>query len=255
MKYLVFLHGWGATGEVWRTQLALSQRLGLWLLASGLNSTREHFPPPDDRPLVLSPDIHRWQPPWLAEWLAGLPLGETVVVGWSLGGMLLLETLVDTGWQPAAVILVATPASFCQRPDYPLGQPPAMVRAMRQRVRRDAGGVLRDFALHCLAPGEEQFALAITSFFTFRASRQTHLLEGLDYLLTKDLRPKLAQAPAGIALLQGGIDQIVDVPQAFFLHQHLPGSRLFLLPGAGHAPFLTQPEAFHTILRQIISGS
>jgi len=250
MTYLVLLHGWGTTGNLWGRELVPWRGPGFRVPDSEVKPG--DVPSEEEGPIILAPDITRWEPPWLADYLAGLPWEDTVVLGWSLGGMLLLETLADTGRQPAAVVLVATPASFCRRPDYPFGHPPAVVRAMRQRITREAEAVLREFALNCLAPGEEQFARVILSHFTFREGCEPNLKEGLDYLLAKDLRPKLPQAPAGISIIQGGVDQIVDVSQAFFLHQHLPDSRLYLVPGAGHAPFLTQTEEFHRILREIL---
>jgi pimeloyl-ACP methyl ester carboxylesterase len=44
------------------------------------------------------------------------------------------------------------------------------------------------------------------------------------------------------------------VAQGRFLHQQIPGSRLYLLPGAGHLPFLTQAAAFNEILEEMMVG-
>ncbi len=82
MKTLVLLHGWGASGRLWRGVQA----------AAACDSARA----------VLTPEIPRWEAGWLAQYLSGLPLKESVLVGWSLGGMLLLEALAQLrGRRPA----------------------------------------------------------------------------------------------------------------------------------------------------------
>ncbi len=227
MNTLALLHGWGATGAVWdplAAQLAGKMR-------------------------VLAPTLEGWRWDWLAHWLTALPLRDTLVVGWSLGGMLLLEALAASGLKPAAVVLVAAPAVFCRRPDFPQGQPPAMVRAMRQRLRRDAAAVLGDFARRCLAPEEEGFWPAVRELFP--ADQEADFLAaGLDYLLHADLRPLLPRVCSPITLVQGEADAIVAPAQARFLAAHLPESRLAALPGAGHLPFLTRAAAFGELIRE-----
>jgi pimeloyl-[acyl-carrier protein] methyl ester esterase len=227
MKTLVFLHGWGAQGTIWQRQMEA------W----------------GGRFRVLTPDIPAWEAEWLADYLGKVPLEETVVVGWSLGGMLLLEALAGCRVPPAGLVLVSAPASFCRQADYPWGQPPAVVRAMRRALNHDALKVLKEFALGCLAPGEEQFQEEAFTFFR-SGEADAHLASGLDYLLHQDLRPWLSRIPGPATIIQGDQDTIVPPAQAHYLNQHLPGARLFLLPGAGHLPFLTQAGAFNEIIEE-----
>ena len=80
MTNLVFLHGWGTSGHIWRRQTAALARAGL---------------------TVLTPTFPSWEVSWLVDYLKKLPLAETVVVGWSLGGMLLIEALAIGNLTPA----------------------------------------------------------------------------------------------------------------------------------------------------------
>ncbi|MEW6388758.1 MAG: alpha/beta fold hydrolase, partial [Thermodesulfobacteriota bacterium] len=227
MKNLIFLHGWGAQGNIWHRQMEA------W----------------GGRCRVLAPDIPAWEAEWLADYLANLPLKETVVVGWSLGGMLLLEALAGSRVSPAGLVLVGVPAAFCQKADYPWGQPPAVVRAMRRALKNDASRVLQEFALKCLAPGEEHYREEVFTFFR-PGEADAYLASGLDYLLHRDLRPWLSWIPGPAVIIQGEQDNIVPPAQAHYLKQHLPGARLFLLPGAGHLPCLTQAGAFNEIVEE-----
>jgi pimeloyl-[acyl-carrier protein] methyl ester esterase len=232
MKNLVLLHGWGATGSIWRRQVEA---------LSGQGFT------------VLTPTLPVWETPWLIGYLKELPWAETVLVGWSLGGMLLLEALSREPLTPAGLVLVATPASFCQRPDHPWGQPRAVVRSLRRTVRGDSPRALIDFATRCLAPTEANFQEELLTEFQPRQNG-ADLTAGLDYLLNTDLRPNLSRIRVGALIIQGDQDAIVPPAQAEVLRQFLKDSQMVELSDAGHAPFITQADAFNEVLEKIVGG-
>jgi pimeloyl-[acyl-carrier protein] methyl ester esterase len=231
MTSLVFFHGWGASGGVWQRQAA----------AFG------------GRMPVLRPTVPVWDEGWFSEYLGGLDLQECLLVGWSLGGMLLLEAVSRlTDPPPKGLILVGVAPVFTQRPDYPWGQPPGVVRAMRRVVMKNPSRMLAEFAAQCLAPGEATFASQAREAFAVPAAAGS-LAAGLDYLLQRDLRPLLSRLPAGAVVIQGQADRIVDPAQGHILQEQLPGAQLHLLPAAGHLPFLTQAAAFNGILERCLS--
>ncbi len=231
MTTLVFFHGWGASGRVWERQVT----------AFGDGMT------------VLTPTVPVWEVGWFSEFLEKMPLRECWLVGWSLGGMLLLEALSSlTGPPPGGLVLVGVAPVFTQRPDYPWGQPPAVVRAMRRALTENPQQVLAQFAEQCLAPGEAALVSQAREAFAAPAAVGT-LAAGLDYLLHRDLRPLLPRLPAGAVVIQGQEDRIVPPAQGRFLKEQLSGAKLNLLPGAGHLPCLTQAAAFNGILKKCLS--
>lgn len=232
MKTLVFLHGWGATGNIWRHQVESFSGQGF---------------------TILTPTLPVWEVQWLTSYLQELPLADTILVGWSLGGMLLLEALAGELLEPAGLVLVATPASFCQRPDHPWGQPSSVVRALRRTVRTDSRWGLTDFASRCLAPGEMNFQEKLLQDFQPQANG-ADLAAGLDYLLNTDLRPQLSRVPAGALVIQGEDDTIVPLAQTVFLRQHLKHAQRVIFPQAGHAPFFTRADEFNELMEKIVGG-
>jgi pimeloyl-[acyl-carrier protein] methyl ester esterase len=252
LNILVLLHGWGTDGHVWRRQV---EAFGEEEMGGGGQGSQTPAPsshkPASKRLTVLAPTIPAWDRQWLVNYLGNLPLQDTAVVGWSLGGMLLIEALAEMGVAVAALVLVAAPPVFCRRPDYSWGQPPGAVRAMRRALLTDPRLVLEDFAARCLGPGEEDFRGEVAPLFAGDAPAGP-LAQGLTYLLRRDLRPLLPRLSGRVAIIQGDQDRIVPRAQAEFLHRHLPGSNLVILPGAGHLPFWTQAADFNQILGDII---
>ena len=230
MKTLIFLHGWGADGSVWHKQAQAFQ---------------EQFE-------VQAPTIPAWDPAWLAAYLQNYSLPDCLLVGWSLGGMLLLELLAKHPASVGGLVLVGVAPVFCSQPDHPWGQPPAAVRAMRRALKSNPQKVLRDFAGSCLSSAEEAYQAQVVPLFA--GANGSDLTAGLDYLLNRDLRPLLSGLPAAPTIIQGDQDRIVPPEQARFLQEHLPGSKLRLFSGAGHLPFWTQTGRFNEILEEMIVG-
>ncbi|MHB9072794.1 MAG: alpha/beta fold hydrolase [Desulfobaccales bacterium] len=231
MTTLVLLHGWGCAGDVWQPQAA-------------------HF---QDRATVLTPIIPVWGADWLCEYLSELPLKDCVLVGWSLGGMLLLEAMSSHRGDPVGgLVLVGVAPVFTRRPDYPWGQPPAVVRAMRRGIKDNSRQVLDEFAKQCLAPGEAGYSSQALAAFASPPADET-LTAGLDYLLTRDLRPLLPGVPPGAVIIQGQEDRIVSPAQGCVLRDQLAKAELYDLPGAGHLPFLTQAPAFNRIIAECLN--
>jgi pimeloyl-[acyl-carrier protein] methyl ester esterase len=236
MTTLVFFHGWGASGRVWEPQAA----------AFG------------DRMPVMTPTAPVWKVGWFAEYLRGLDLQKCLLVGWSLGGMLLLEAVSRlTEPPPGRLVLVGVAPVFTRRQDYPWGQPAGVVRAMRRALTKNAEKtknpvqVLAEFAEQCLAAGEAAFTSQVRE--AFACQRPPDFGGGLDYLLHQAPEAPAAPPAPGAVVIQGQADRIVDPVQGRLLQEQLPGARLHLLPAAGHLPFLTQAAAFNGILETCLS--
>ena len=67
---------------------------------------------------------------------------------------------------------------------------------------------------------------------------------GLRILREADLRGSLARIDCPALVLLGERDTLVPIAAGEALAAALPHGTLRLMPGAGHAPFLSHPEAF-----------
>jgi pimeloyl-[acyl-carrier protein] methyl ester esterase len=174
-----------------------------------------------------------------------------ILVGWSLGGMLVLDYLIRQSEQGRSIervqtflkgaLLVSTSLCFCAD-DRSLGWPPHVLRQMISRIRDGrADHTVRRF----------QQRIGISPKMTEYSNEV--LCAGLEYLLQTDLRASwemYAQTlVARVEWLHGSGDDICPLAA-------LPSQvrqQVHVLDNAGHVPFLTHPEEVVTLLRRILA--
>jgi 3-oxoadipate enol-lactonase len=64
----------------------------------------------------------------------------------------------------------------------------------------------------------------------------------------------LSQVECPALIIHGADDQLIPVAEAESMHQHLPGSRLVIIPKSGHLPNLEQSELFNQAVRAFLSS-
>jgi pimeloyl-ACP methyl ester carboxylesterase len=229
LKNLILVHGWAADGRIWEKQwAAFKDRAHLW-----------------------APDLPVWESAWLEEKLQEFDPAATVLVGWSLGGMLALEVCA-AGFRPRGLITIAACASFCRRPDYGLGVAAAVVRGMRQRLKTEPLQVVQNFHRQLLAPRELQWQESLETLLP-QGQKPEWLAQGLDYLRSRDLRGVLSEVKAeSVAIVHGERDRIVAAAQAYFLGEQVPGARLWMAPGAGHVPMVSRSQELNELIAEFL---
>ena len=181
----------------------------------------------------------------------------SILVGWSLGGMLALEAALRQPNQVAGLALIATTARMFQEDDYP-GVNPRLTRGMKLKLRSDREGVLRDFAQLCFTdatseqPGDLQ--MAETYLQQSDAHDDATLTAGLNYLLKIDLRDSLDKITCPCEVLHARGDAVIPYSQAEYLAVHLPNATLDLLDTGTHALPILDPEATAAAIRTLCEG-
>ena len=67
-------------------------------------------------------------------------------------------------------------------------------------------------------------------------------------------REKLKAIAIPVLAIWGENDRAVPLEHAELLTQSVKQGRKIIIPGAGHAPYMNQPEVFHRELLEFLSG-
>ena len=233
---VVLLHGWSLSSAVFEPEASLLARHRR-VIAPDL---RGHGRSPAG-PSSLA-DFARD----VAALVDRLGLERAVLVGWSLGAQVALAALPLVRPRLAALVLVAGTPRFTQGEGWPHGLPAQAVEVLAHRVRRDPARAMARFFDGMFAEGELDDA-ARARLRALRAAiplpDPAAALSGLELLAREDLRGALAAVDLPVLLVHGERDPICPPAASRAMAAAIPGARLVLRAGAGHAPFLARPGA------------
>ena len=243
---VVLVHGWCMSSAVWKYQfdgLADSHRL----LAPDL---RGH-----GRSREISGQLNFES---FAEDLIDLfdflELSKVVLVGWSMGAQIALQSCAELSGRLAGMVLVSATPRFTASDDFPHGLACNEANGMRLKVQRNTQRALEGFYSRLFAEGELEShtpASDIRQLLSTIPSPDTAaVLDALEALARTDMRKLLAEIAIPTLVVNGALDRIC-LPQASrYLKEHIPDAEQTVFPHSGHAPFLTQSHQFNAeILR------
>jgi len=236
----VLVHGWGLHGGIWGelpAQLARCCRVTTPDLPghgrSGLGRG----------PLTLAAMTDR---------VAELVDAPAIWLGWSLGGFVALDAALRHPARVAALVLVGATAKFVQAPDWPAAMPSGVFAGFADSLAQDYRGTLQRF-LSLQAGTDEAGRMLIKrlrrELFAHGEPGPEALTAGLSILAHSDLRMRLPEIQVPTLVVHGTHDRLVPPAAGEFLARSIRGARLVSMAGLGHAPFLSQPQAFLETLR------
>ena len=152
-----------------------------------------------------------------------IPPCDIIITG-SMGGLLAVDLLPDCCKK---LVLISSTAKFCSDGEYRCGTPEKIVQRMILQLKNDPITVLNAFFknVHFPHPAPKSNPDYLLN----------ELVNGLEYLLTSDIRKKVPTLEIPVLLLHGVEDRIIPPSAAEWLHAHLPNSRLAIFKNAGHA--------------------
>ncbi len=227
---VVFIHGSGGDREHWRAQLDglshAANMLALELPGHGVS----------DPPGESTVDAYSQ---WVAAFVESLGLQKIVLVGHSLGSA--ITQWIALSGQPwlAGIGLVGAGARLRVQPAFLTGLLEDRDKAMK---------ALSEYAVSQSAP-ESVRQKALEDFQTCSAELLHGDLTACDNF---DIIDRLKQINLPAWIVVGEDDRLTPVKYAKFLHENLEGSKLAVVPGAGHMVMAEKPEAFNQSLRDFL---
>lgn len=219
---LVFLNGWAASSTM-------------------LDSFKSQLPASYE--LIILDDLYQFELADIVSKLDELMTANTVLVGWSLGGMLALyyASLRAGKHQAKALILLNASACFLARPDYTKGVKRIEFEGLKDVVQAQDGKALVRLFTHLLVDGnqthKEDRRLLKQVFNVQVLPSWKTLVKGLDYLEVLDLRTILNSIQQPVLCVLGENDVLINASSVSDMSQKNTHFTVNTIPGMGHFPF------------------
>ena len=239
---LVLIHGWGLHGGIWDRFVPL---LGTHFRVSCVDlpghgrsvwQGEETLDAMTDAVLSVAPASAAW-------------------LGWSLGGLVATRAAVMAPGTVTALVTIASSPCFVRRPDWQSALLPALLDMFAAELAQDYVRTLNRF-LALQVRGSDSYVEVLK---TLRALLQAHgepdaagLRAGLQVLQAADLRGSLGNIDCPVLLIMGERDTLVPVHAGEAASELFPNAQLSVIEGAGHAPFIAQPEVVARHVRHFL---
>jgi pimeloyl-[acyl-carrier protein] methyl ester esterase len=239
---LVLLHGWGLHSGLFEPVvdvLAASYQLHLVDLPGHGRSSM----PECEYTLTNIAALIAEAVPANATWL-----------GWSLGGRIAL-TAAANDHAISKLILVGANPCFVQRPDWPYAMPETELAQFATSLRDDYRATLQRFVAvqsRGSERGREELRRLRETLFDHGEPAAEALAAGLQLLGDADLRPQLAAIKQPTLILHGERDTLAPLAAAEYTAAEMPNAKLVCIVGAGHAPFISHPQAFISAIKEFV---
>lgn len=247
---VVLLHGWCMSSAVWKYQfdgLAGPLPEPLRIVAPDLRGhgrsrgTSGH----------LNFDSFAKDLVDLFEWMN---LSNVVLVGWSMGAQIVLQSIASLSGRVAGVVLVSATPSFTASDDFKHGIAGNEASGMRLKVQRNSQRARDGFFTRLFAEGElenHSSASEIKQLLsTIPLPETAAVLDALDALAQTDMRHLLATITIPTLIVNGAQDRICLPQASSYLKAHIRGAEQTVIPDCGHAPFMTYSHQFNSELKR-----
>jgi malonyl-CoA O-methyltransferase len=230
MINLVLLHGWGCDSRTWQPLLESLQKMASLTLID-LPGFGSSVPLPE-----FSLDA-------VLEQIATQLPTNSVVMGWSLGGMLAVQLAARFPERIDAVITLAANVKFVASADYPTAMPRAINRQFNQSFAQDPHATLKLFG-GLLAQGDVNERSLLKQLRRNEAGAVTeNWLQALQLLSVLDNRDTFVQLHQPGLHLFAEKDALVPVAVVTVLKELNPQQALVVFDNAAHALHWSQPRS------------
>lgn len=240
--HLVFVHGWGTDSNIWRhlSSFFPANTPVSFLDLPGFGSNTH---------VVLEGKFDQW-----VQWIVGQIPENTVLVGWSLGGLLAQGVALSRPDKLAGVVCVCSSPHFIEHKDWP-GIKPLVLESFYKQLQSDPiKTVLRFLAIQAMGSpsAKKDIADIKAKLGDMGGACVSSLSSGLDFLLHVDLRKELSKIKTPLLRIYGAKDTLVPLALWESLSGSSPHLHQVLFEQSSHAPFITETSKFIDTLHAFV---
>jgi len=228
---LVFIHGSGDSSRIWRLQV---EQLGSEYPIYAID-----LPGHGQRPDTLPAEVtsHDYAAAAYEVMQSELHLDYPIIVGHSLGGAVVLSLALEHGSALGGLILIGTGARIRVHPSLLAAARTNPQEARQQLVQ--AGFTPKAAPTLSQTVVSEQVTPPFNIFYRDLAACNVF-----------DCMIRLHEITLPTLIICGADDSATPVKYSQYLHDHITGSSLQIIPNAGHYVFREQPEAVNHAIKE-----
>lgn len=233
---LVLLHGWGMNSSVWKPIIELlSSKFTLHLFdlpGYGMNC-EVNATSLDDITASLAHKIP----------------SNSIVAGWSLGGLVALHLAMKAENNINGVAIIASSPCFIEKNDWD-GISPNILQEFKNQLARDKKKTVKKFlALQTIGTTSSRKDTIFLQNTVLESLPDISVLDsGLDLLMNTDLRNSLLNFKLPIIEIYGELDALIPTKDLKCIDMLGKQGFKSVVPSAGHVPFISHPEEFSQLL-------
>ena len=158
-----------------------------------------------------------------------------IIIGWSLGGIIAINSIVKQITKPKLLILLATPFQFLSQDSYKIGVGPEIYQSFNNHLSKNPEKLLRKF--HLMMLQDDKRFLELKNKFTY-SQNFDNLQYWLDYLINFSALNLNFNNFCQTELIYGENDKIVNLEQGKLFNQKILNSQFNLVKKSSNIPFL-----------------
>lgn len=244
---ILLIHGFSQSIVAWTKQMRSELTSDVRLIAMDIRGHGQ-----SEKPRDLYANSRLWAEDVNAV-ITTLDLNSAVLVGWSYGGITILDYIEAYGWHEIAGIQLVGAVSRLGEPlvngNFLGGEFLGLMPGFFSENTEESVSTLTSFLRLCVcdAPTADDLYLLLGTNVTV----PPHVRRGL-FARTVDHDQVLAAVRAPVSLVYGEADQIVSPRMCTHLEALAPHATVSTYANVGHMPFWEAPERFNRELRDFI---
>jgi pimeloyl-ACP methyl ester carboxylesterase len=227
---IVFIHGSGDNARIWRSQLEYFGTNRTFAIDLPGHGQRSDSLPEEVSVMDYARSTHEII-------FDELHLDHPIIAGHSLGGAIALMMGLEYGSELGGLILIGTGARLRVHPDLLKGAKETPQQTNLQLQRLAIADTTNPAML--ASPADEQTITGPNMLYRDLAACNIF-----------DVMPRLSEVHLPTLIICGAEDRLTPVKYSEYLHSHIAGSTLHIIPLAGHYVFREQPEAVNRTIEE-----
>ena len=172
---------------------------------------------------------------------------NTTLLGWSLGGQIAIAYQRKFPRKIKHLILVSSTPCFINKKEWNYGVEKEIFEKFSSQLLVNWKKTMHQFFLLQLygVPNIRKVAAKFEgTILSLDQPDPSALSAGLELLLDTDYRKILKNINVKTLIISGDKDRLTSLESSKYMDDIIPNSSLKIFPGAGHIPFLFEPEIF-----------